>query len=235
MTGPPVDANQWSCQPGRVPATARLASERPVNGFVRTKRERTDGIASHCARCLRKPSLYSDEPLRAVWASTGSTSVGHEVIAAHGTTTAPAAIVAPIRIAGVARDSGDRGASVSRAGRTGILSRSRGLRAGSARRVTTAAAPAAPPAASVARNRRHRGADRGRRGHGLGLSRRRARADRPSRALAGRRGPGYRAGDADGRSTVGRAAERPGNRYPDCRTRADSYYRTGGRVDGERR
>jgi hypothetical protein len=55
-----------------------------------------------CDRCDRKPPLYSDEPVRAFWATTGSNSVGHEVIAAHGTTTAPAAIVAPVRNTGVA-------------------------------------------------------------------------------------------------------------------------------------
>ena len=66
-------------------------------------------------RCPRNPPLYSDEPVRAVWAATGSNSVGYEVIAAHGTTTAPAAIVAPIRNAGIARDGWDRGASLSRA------------------------------------------------------------------------------------------------------------------------
>src|SRR5918998_6637871 len=63
------------------------------------------------AQCLRKPPLYSDEPVRAFRAVTGSNSVGHEVIAAHGTTSAPAAIVAPVRDAGIVRDSGDRGAS----------------------------------------------------------------------------------------------------------------------------
>jgi hypothetical protein len=41
-------------------------------------------------------------------ATTGSNSVGHEVIAAHGTTTTPAAIVAAIRDAGIARYDGDR-------------------------------------------------------------------------------------------------------------------------------
>lgn len=42
------------------------------------------------------PSLYSNEPIRAFVAPTGVNHVGHEVIAAHGTTTTPAAIVAPI-------------------------------------------------------------------------------------------------------------------------------------------
>ena len=74
-------------------------------------------------RCDRKPPLYSDEPVRAYWATTGSNSVGHEVIAAHGTTTAPAAIVAAIRDAGIARDGADRGAPLSHARRIGILSR----------------------------------------------------------------------------------------------------------------
>src|ERR671912_773152 len=50
------------------------------------------------------------------------------------------------------------------------------------------------------------------------------------RAFPARRGPGARAGDADGRPRVGRAAERPGNRDADCRTSADGYCRAGGRV-----
>src|SRR5215216_970547 len=136
--------------------------------------------------CPRKPPLYSDKPVRAFTATTGSNSVGHEVIAAHGTTTAPAAIVAPIRDAGIARDGGDRGAPLPCARRTGILSRPRGLRAGSGRRAATPAAPAAPPTASAARDCCRGGADRSRRGHGLGFSRRRTRADHPSAALAGR-------------------------------------------------
>src|SRR5215213_5407836 len=48
-------------------------------------------------------------------AATGSSSVDHEVIAAHGTTTVPAAIVAPIRDVGIARYGGNRGSSLSSA------------------------------------------------------------------------------------------------------------------------
>src|SRR5215210_6312353 len=75
------------------------------------------------AECPRKPPLYSVESVRTFRAATGSNSVAHEVIAAHGTTTAPAAIVAPIRDAGITRDGWDRGAPLSCARRTGILSR----------------------------------------------------------------------------------------------------------------
>ena len=42
------------------------------------------------------PPLYSDEPVRALTATTGSKAVGHEVIAAHGTTTTPTTISEPI-------------------------------------------------------------------------------------------------------------------------------------------
>jgi hypothetical protein len=169
MARSPADANQCSSQGATLPAAcAPLRNVRHSDSFVVRGSGSTPWRLPR-AGCLRKPPLYSDEPVRAIWAATGSNAVGYEVIAAHGTTTAPAAIVAPIRNAGIARDGWDRGASLPCARRTGIFFWSRDLRAGSARR-STAAAPTAPPTANPARNRRRRGADRGCRGNGLGLS-----------------------------------------------------------------
>src|SRR5918998_5860062 len=99
------------------PRNVRRAGSFVLNGGGSTPGRR------RFAGCPRKPPLYSDEPVRAVMATTGSNTVGHEVIAEHGTTPVPAAIVAPIRDAGIARDGGDRGAPLSCARRIGILSR----------------------------------------------------------------------------------------------------------------
>src|SRR3954462_11500656 len=89
---------------------------RRAGSFV-LKRSGTTACNRPNARCLRKPPLYSGEPARAFRSMTGSNAVGHEVIAAHGTTTAPAAISEPVRDAGIVRDDGNRGAPVSRARR----------------------------------------------------------------------------------------------------------------------
>jgi hypothetical protein len=51
---------------------------------------------------------YTRTSRYAPFRATGSNSVGHEVIATHGTTTAPAAIVAAIRDAGIAGYRRDR-------------------------------------------------------------------------------------------------------------------------------
>jgi hypothetical protein len=47
-------------------------------------------------RCPRNPPLYSDESVRAFSGGNRLELCTHEGIAAHGTTTAPAAIVAAI-------------------------------------------------------------------------------------------------------------------------------------------
>src|SRR5215211_4637457 len=124
MTRPPMEATQSNSQPARVPAMFRLASERPASGIVRTKRGAVRrhrvalGTGTRGTRRYTRTSRYAP-----FWAA-GSNSVGHEVIAAHGTTTAPAAIVAAVRHAGITRYGRDWRASVSCARRSGILSRS---------------------------------------------------------------------------------------------------------------
>src|SRR5688572_31537548 len=101
MTRSPVDANECSSRSERVQATSRRTPERPVSGFVRTRKERTDGPAWHLRRVPKVAAAILGQPVRAIMATTGPNSVAHEVIAAHGTTTAPAAIVTPIRDAGI--------------------------------------------------------------------------------------------------------------------------------------
>ena len=77
MSRPPIGTNQLDSQPARVPAIARPALERPVSGFVRTRRERFDVTVSPSGPVPAEPAailgrvgtrLLGRQPARALYA-----------------------------------------------------------------------------------------------------------------------------------------------------------------------